>query len=73
MKTHPMQAYGDRRKWRQRRIAEHFQLTYGRYRQLVNGHGGASLEAAQGWAGRSHGAFDAMEVLLWHQRWGKVG
>ena len=73
MTTHPMQVYGDRRKWRQRKIAEHFRVPYSRYRQLVRGHCGASLKAAQGWAKRSRGEFTAMNVLLWHQRWRKGG
>ena len=48
--------------------AKHFDVLYGRYRQVVSGHGGVSLEAAQEWAKRSRGEFGAMDVLLWHQR-----
>jgi hypothetical protein len=65
---HPLEAYGALRGWRQRETARHFGIPYGRYRQVVSGHGGASLEAAQAWARRSRGEFGALDVLLWHQQ-----
>ena len=64
---HPLEAFRARRGWPQRQAARHFGIVYGRYRQVVSGHGGASLDAAQGWAKRSRGEFAAYDVLLWHQ------
>ena len=66
MIPHPLEAYRRRRGWLQAPAAVHFGLSYGRFRQVVSGHSGASFRIAQEWAGRSGGEFSAMDVLLWH-------
>ncbi len=66
-RLHPLEKVRLDRGWIQKRAAKHFRVPYPRYRQVVNGYGGVSLDTAQAWASRSGGAFDAMDVLLWHK------
>lgn len=63
---HPLVKFGESRGWDYLRTARFFRVPYGSFKQLVNGHTGASYKRAAAWEKRSKGAVLVIDVLAWH-------
>ena len=63
---HPLVAYAVENSLTREEAADHFEIPYGVFRQIVTAHTGVSFERAMKCQALSDGLFDAQDIMLWH-------
>lgn len=68
MELHPAVLYGQDRGWNYEKTAKHLRVSYERFKGLVRGFRGVSVEVADSWERISKGRIRSIDVLRWHAR-----